>query len=76
MFLRKPFRKRNFIVLIFTVSLLIFTFNFFQTQVRNYIYLFSAPLQRVMWQEGEKISSFLKIFKEKRKMEETVTENS
>ena len=46
------------IVIIFIFSLL----NLFQNQAQSLFYLVSSPIQRFLWQSGEKMSSFVDSF--------------
>jgi len=50
-------QKRTFLIIAIGV-LLVFSLNFFQSQVRGFFYSFSAPIQRNLWAVGGSISDF------------------
>ena len=78
---------KNKILIFSIVFLFIFSLNFFQKEVKNFFYLISAPLQKVLWGAGDDTAGFFTgffqgkaIIKEnkvlKQKIQELLSENS
>ncbi len=57
------------ILIIVAGILVIISLNFFQTQVREVFYFISSPIQKIFWQEGQKISDFGEVFLEMKDLE-------
>lgn len=52
----KPIYRTFFFIII--VGLIISFLNFYQKEVKNFFYKISEPIQRVLWDAGDKISDF------------------
>jgi len=52
-------KKKKILIGIIIVVLVIVLLNFFQREVREVFYCFSAPIQKVLWGAGERIADFL-----------------
>lgn len=62
--MRSSRNKSKVLIIIIAIILAVFLFNFFQKEIRNFFYSFSAPIQRVFWEAGDSTSDFLSsIFK-------------
>jgi len=68
----RPPLKRNKILIMGVTILLVLSLNFFQKEVKNFFYLISFPIQKVLWQAGDRTSSFFEIIVE---IKELKTEN-
>jgi len=51
--------KSKVLIIIISIILVIFLFNFFQKRIKNFFYSFSAPIQRVLWGAGDSTADFL-----------------
>ena len=54
-------KTKNLLILIVLI-LIILSLNFWQDGVKNFFYLISQPIQRVLWQAGDKTSDFFASF--------------
>ncbi len=52
-------KKRRLLIIILIAALAIFLLNIFQKDVRSFFYSMSSPVQKVLWQAGDKTSDFL-----------------
>jgi len=52
------FKKKKYLVGILLAVLAVCLLNFFQKEVRNFFYLFSSPIQKVLWRAGDRTSDF------------------
>jgi len=71
-------RRKRILFLFFIVSVLIIFSNIFQKRLRNFSYVVSSPLQKILWQAGDKTANFFGTFvgmKEKEKIRELEKEN-
>lgn len=50
--------KKRTILFIFIGILLVLSMNFFQKEVRGFLYSFSEPIQKAFWQAGDSVSIF------------------
>ncbi len=57
--MRFSFKKNKILITVVMVVLLVFLLNFFQKEVREFFYWFSAPIQKVLWGAGESTSDSL-----------------
>lgn len=60
--MRFPSKKRRFLILIVIVVSLIVLLNLFQKEVRGFFYCFSAPIQKVLFRTGDRVSDFFESF--------------
>ncbi len=51
--------KKNKVLIIIIGILIIVSLNFYQKEIKDFFYSFSAPIQKFLWQKGQKISNFL-----------------
>lgn len=51
-------KKKKFVIFVFGLLLVIFLLNVFQKEVRSFFYTISAPIQKVFWRVGDRISDF------------------
>lgn len=50
--------NKSKILIIFVVILLVLSLNFYRKEVKTFFYLFSMPIQKTLWQKGERVSEF------------------
>lgn len=50
--------KKNKILIIIIGVLIIISLNFYQREIKNFFYSFSSPIQKFLWQKGQRISDF------------------
>jgi len=55
-------KNRNKIIVVVSAILIIVSFNFFQKQIRSFLYFISAPMQKPLLQAGDSASDFLWSF--------------
>lgn len=55
-------RKKRFLIGIIILIICIFLLNLFQKDVRNFFYTISAPIQKVFWGAGDRVSDFFGAF--------------
>lgn len=55
-------KKKNFLIIGILGILSILSLNVFQKEVRNFFYLISSPIQKVLWQAGRNSSDFFESF--------------
>ena len=83
-FFQKPIYQTLIFIIIFI--LIIFLFNFYQKEVKNFFYKISEPIQNFFWRTSQKISYFFETISEiqklkkeneelKLKVQELITEN-
>jgi rod shape-determining protein MreC len=56
-------RKNKAVILIIGILAILFS-NLFQKEIRGFVYSFSKPVQRIFWQEGQKISYYFETISE------------
>lgn len=78
--------KKRILVIIFLGILLFLLLNFYQKEIKNFFYLISSPVQKILWKAGERVSDFFEMIVEmknlkkenqelKLKIEELLAEN-
>jgi len=73
MFNKKIFtKKKKFLISILILLALIICSNIFRKELKNSVYIVSSPLQRLLWQSGDRISGFFKMFIKIKKEREEV----
>ena len=63
-YIKKEKNWRNIFFLIILTIAIIGVLNFFSSNVRNFFYLISAPIQRTLWIAGHKTFDFIEIIRE------------
>lgn len=58
--LKKNKNYKGILILVVLGILIIVALNFFQNPIRNFFYLISSPLQKILWEAGDKVSDFSK----------------
>ncbi len=56
-------RKRKILIIIIGI-LIIIGFTFYQKEVKNFFYLISSPIQKTLWQVGDRVSDFFETIAE------------
>ena len=51
-------RKNEFLIAVIGFALILLALNLFENPVKNTFYLISAPVQKVLWQAGDRTSDF------------------
>lgn len=59
-----PSKKKKIIIIGLIGILLILFLNLYQKDVKNFFYLFSSPIQKILWRTGEKVSVFFETIGE------------
>ena len=59
---------KNKVLIIFFGILIIIFLNFYQKEVKNFFYLISSPIQKILWETGGKISLFFETIREIRNL--------
>jgi len=57
--MKTSFNKKQILIFIVAIVLIFSLLNFFQKEIKSFFYSFSAPIQKVFWQIGERSSNFL-----------------
>lgn len=58
--------QRTKILIVVAGAAVLLCLNFFEKEVRNFVYLMSSPVQKVLWKAGDNVSDFLaSLFKVK-----------
>lgn len=70
------FRKKRFtkkiLVVILALILCLFLLNFFQKEVRSFFYSVSAPIQKIFWRAGDRVSNFFESIANAGKLKDEV----
>jgi len=71
--------KKNKVLIIIIGLLIIISLNFYQKEIKGFFYSFSTPIQKFLWQKGQKASNFfeaiIKINSLKKEIEDLKLEN-
>lgn len=59
-----PSKKKKILIIGLLGILLILFLNFYQKDVKNFFYLISSPIQKILWKIGERTSVFLETIGE------------
>jgi len=57
--MKTSFNKKQVLIFIVAIVFIFSLLNFFQKEIKSFFYSFSAPIQKVFWQIGERSSNFL-----------------
>lgn len=60
----KSFSRKKIVFIVLVGILIITALNFYQKEVRNFFYLFSSPIQKLLWRIGDSVSDFFETISE------------
>ncbi len=58
--MKRSSKKIKILIIVIGV-LFVFSLNFFQKEIKNFLYLISAPIQKTLWLAGDRVSDFFEI---------------